>query len=61
LALDYSQVNTFYLQRNRELNIPTPGVLAGDVALRPFFGLRGATGRAAIRASDSDPRRYSGS
>ena len=48
VGADYSQVNTFYLQRNRELNIPTPGVLAGDVALRPFFGLRGATGRAAI-------------
>lgn len=48
LGADYSQVNTFYLQRNRELNIPTPGVLAGDVAQRPFFGLRGATGRAAI-------------
>lgn len=48
LGVDYSQVNTFFLQRNRELNIPTPGVLAGDVAQRPFFGLRGATGRAAI-------------
>ena len=48
VGVDYSQVNTIYLQRNRNLNLPTPTVLAGDPALRPFFGLRGAAGRPAI-------------
>jgi hypothetical protein len=48
VGADYSQVNTIYLQRNRNLNLPAPTVLAGDPALRPFFGLRGAAGRPAI-------------
>ncbi|MBK8315455.1 MAG: TonB-dependent receptor [Acidobacteria bacterium] len=45
VAVDYSQVNTFYLQRNRELNIPAPRIRTDDVALRPFFGLRSGTPR----------------
>ena len=48
VGVDYSQVNTIYLQRNRNLNLPAPTILAGDPALRPFFGLRGAAGRPAI-------------
>ncbi|MBP6823109.1 MAG: TonB-dependent receptor [Acidobacteria bacterium] len=44
---DYSQVNTFYLQRNRELNIPLPTLrsTAVDPAQRPFYGLRSGTAR----------------
>lgn len=48
VGADYSQVNTLYLQRNRNINLPAPTFLAGDPARRPFFGLRGATGRPAI-------------
>src|SRR5206468_3626076 len=40
--------HTLQLQRNRELNLPRPGLLAGDPSQRPFYGLIGATGRAAI-------------
>jgi hypothetical protein len=48
LGADFNYVHTVQLQRNRDLNLPLPGVLAGDPALRPFFGLRGATGRPAL-------------
>ncbi len=48
VGADFSYIKTVYLQRNRDVNLPAPGLLAGDVALRPFFGLRGATGRPAI-------------
>lgn len=46
-GVDYSQVNTFYLQRNRELNIPLPTIrsTAVDPAQRPFYGLRTGTAR----------------
>jgi len=44
-GVDYSQVNTFYLQRNRELNVPIPIIRATDPAQRPFFGLRSGTAR----------------
>ncbi len=44
-GVDYSQVNTFYLQRNRELNVPVPIIRATDPAQRPFFGLRSGTAR----------------
>lgn len=58
VGVDYSQVNTIYLQRNRELNLPAPlssisempqladptkKVNIVDPAQRPFFGLRGDT------------------
>ncbi|MGE0133199.1 MAG: carboxypeptidase regulatory-like domain-containing protein [Blastocatellales bacterium] len=58
VGVDYSQVNTVRLQRNRELNIPTPlssisempqlgdptkKVNIVDPAQRPFYGLRGNT------------------
>ncbi|MEW6207365.1 MAG: carboxypeptidase regulatory-like domain-containing protein [Acidobacteriota bacterium] len=48
VGADFSYVNTVDLQRNRDLNLPTPGLLAGDPAQRPFYGLRGATGRPAV-------------
>lgn len=44
-GIDYSQVNTLYLQRNRELNVPAPVIRATDPAQRPFFGLRSGTPR----------------
>jgi len=53
VGLDYSQVNTVYLQRNRELNLPAPVSLAAfaaangvvltspndDAAQRPYIGV----------------------
>ncbi len=63
VGVDYSQVNTFYLQRNRELNLPAPltsisemaqlgnpalKVNIADPAQRPFFGLRGNTTATAV-------------
>jgi hypothetical protein len=58
IGADYSQVNTMYLQRNRDINLPLPlssisempqlgnptlKVNIQDPAQRPFFGLRGNT------------------
>ncbi|MDX2034013.1 MAG: carboxypeptidase regulatory-like domain-containing protein [Blastocatellia bacterium] len=45
LGVDYSQVNTFYLQRNRELNLPLPVLRSTtvDPAQRPFYGVRGGS------------------
>lgn len=42
LGVDFAYVNTVYLQRNRELNLPAPFLrtLAADPAQRPFYGLR---------------------
>lgn len=45
MGVDFSQVSTFYLQRNRELNIPAPRIRSNDPARRPFFGLRSGTAR----------------
>lgn len=41
VGVDYSQVNTIHLQRNRDLNLPTPILrsTSTDPAQRPFFGL----------------------
>jgi hypothetical protein len=44
VGADYSQVNTIYLQRNRELNLPAPTVCANDPAQRPYYGVRTITG-----------------
>jgi outer membrane receptor for ferrienterochelin and colicin len=38
VGVDYSQVNTIYLQRNRELNLPAPIIRPTDPAQRPFYG-----------------------
>ena len=42
VSVDYSQVNTFYLQRNRDLNLPLPVLRSTtvDPAQRPFIGVR---------------------
>jgi hypothetical protein len=47
VGVDYSQVNTIYLQRNREVNInlPTFRSTTVDPAQRPFYGLRSGTAR----------------
>lgn len=51
VGVDYSQVNTFYLQRNRDVNLPTPTLrtTAVDAAQRPYFGVNGGTGPAQAR------------
>jgi hypothetical protein len=45
VGVEYNQVNTAYLQRNRELNIPAPRIRSDDPAQRPFYGLRSGTAR----------------
>ncbi len=42
VGVDYSQVNTIYLQRNRDVNLPTPVLRSTtvDPAQRPFIGVR---------------------
>lgn len=42
VGIDYSQVNTIYLQRNRDLNLPLPVLRSTtvDPAQRPFYGTR---------------------
>lgn len=42
VGVDYSQVNTFYLQRNRDYNLPAPVLRSTteDPAQRPFFGVQ---------------------
>jgi hypothetical protein len=45
VGVDYSQVNTLYLQRNRDVNLPAPVLRSTtvDPAQRPFFGVRGGS------------------
>lgn len=45
VGVDYSQVSTFYLQRNRDLNLPTPVIRPNDPAQRPYFGARIVSGQ----------------
>jgi outer membrane receptor protein involved in Fe transport len=47
VGVDYSQINTVHLQRNREVNVPAPILrsTAVDPAQRPFFGLTGTGAR----------------
>jgi hypothetical protein len=45
VGIDYSQVNTFYLQRNRDVNMPRPIIRANDPAQRPYYGVRVVTGQ----------------
>jgi len=39
VGADYSQVSTTHLQRNIDVNLPSPIVRSNDPAQRPFFGL----------------------
>jgi hypothetical protein len=50
VGVDYSQVNTIHLQRNRELNFPAPILrdIAVDPAQRPFYGI--TSGSSPLRA-----------
>ncbi len=45
VGVDYSQVNTLYLQRNRDVNLPTPVLRSTtvDPAQRPYIGVRGGS------------------
>lgn len=45
VGIDYSHIKTVYLQRNRDLNLPTPTIRANDPAQRPFYGLRSGVQR----------------
>ncbi len=47
IGLDYSQVNTVFLQRNRDINLPIPTLRSTtiDPAQRPFFGLGSGVAR----------------
>lgn len=39
----FDYVNTVNLNRNRDIDVPTPIIRAGDMSQRPFFGLDSAT------------------
>src|SRR5881392_837941 len=43
VGADYSQVDTTHLQRNIDVNLPSPIIRANDPAQRPFFGLLSGT------------------
>jgi hypothetical protein len=45
-GVEYSQVNTMYLQRNRDVNLPVPVLRSTtlDPAQRPYFGVRVVSG-----------------
>ena len=43
LGADFTYVNTVYLQRNRDINLPAPIILPGDPAQRPSFLTGGQT------------------
>ncbi|MDQ3804910.1 MAG: TonB-dependent receptor [Acidobacteriota bacterium] len=45
VGADFTYVNTVYLQRNRDINLPAPIVRATDPAQRPFFGLNSGRSR----------------
>jgi hypothetical protein len=44
-GLQLNYVNTVHLHRNRDYNLPGPRIRPGDLAQRPFFGLRSGTPR----------------
>lgn len=43
IGAQYDQVNTSNLMRNRDIDLPAPFIRAGDLSLRPFFGIGAAT------------------
>lgn len=49
VGIDFNQITTSFLQRNRDLNLPFPVVgrnpVAGDISLRPIFGITAGTAR----------------
>jgi Carboxypeptidase regulatory-like domain/TonB dependent receptor len=42
VGVQYDQVNTAFLNRNRDVDLPAPFIRPGDMSLRPFFGLGSA-------------------
>lgn len=51
VGVDYSQVNTLYLQRNRDVNLPLPVLRSTtvDPAQRPYFGVRAGSNPLQVR------------
>ncbi len=51
VGIDYCQVNTIYLQRNRDVNLPVPVLRSTtvDPAQRPYFGISGGSNPAQSR------------
>lgn len=49
VGIDFNQITTSFLQRNRDLNLPFPVVgrnpVAGDLSLRPIFGITAGVAR----------------
>jgi hypothetical protein len=43
IGVQYDQVNTAFLNRNRDIDLPAPIIRTGDQSLRPFFGIGSAT------------------
>jgi Carboxypeptidase regulatory-like domain/TonB dependent receptor len=58
LGADFTYVNTVYLQRNRDINLPAPILLPveRDPAQRPFFGLNGLPASGGLAAIPSRAR-----
>jgi hypothetical protein len=46
-GVQYNHVNTVHLQRNRDVNLPAPRIVAGDRSQRPNFGVT-ASGAARV-------------
>jgi hypothetical protein len=43
VGVQYDQVNTEHLMRNRDIDLPAPFIRPGDQSLRPFFGVSSTT------------------
>ncbi len=43
VGVDFVNVNTVHLERDRNLNLPKPFIAAGDLSLRPCFAVRAGT------------------
>jgi hypothetical protein len=50
LGAQYDHVNTSFLNRNRDIDLPAPIIRTGDLSLRPFFGVGSATPSAFIQS-----------
>jgi hypothetical protein len=52
LGVTYDQVNTIHLNRNRDVDVPTPIIRANDLSRRPVYGIFGS---AAFGANQNRP------
>jgi hypothetical protein len=62
VGMDFNWIHTVHLQRNRELNLPTPIIRTAsncpgytDPAERPFFGIKSGTGNCGSGATQTRP------